>query len=999
MVVRQADGSQGGRAKAASHRSRSVGAPALAQLTAGVALATATTLTATQVAMPTPPNAEVRQVRAVSEDVSLAASSIANIPLNLLIDIINIPHSELQAFDLFAQAQLWGGSWLVTGPSNIWGTDPADAVRFMAAAALLFPFPALSGLDLNAPLDSEHPLGVLAGNGLAQQFWRFVAAEFPVDDNCDAEGCVPTTPTAPITGITGIDRLIWNAMMFTGMVDFPLLSGFFKVGLSQLVNGNFSLIEAPSGKINIVPGFNLPGTIDGPNGENYLPWAGTPINLDLGAPFSNWLDHLMADPADNPIKLPSLEQLGRTVQTLIAGIVVGFDPYTPGSPLCWGYCPYVPPEHDYPTIVKWIGSLWPGNEQIDSWLEAYENGTANTPIGDSVAGNINLFRLAEAYWDFSNAPLDPKFVNIGFNPSDLAPMFHNMWKFLGYDPDPLYPDGDTSTGVLTPVGVQGGVYALKGIQLAPFPFIMESDRWIEDKASTYVGDLTDLDTTHVNNVPWWEPSDQVGKWTLTNAIGDDASPTIFGYSRGAFIAGEWKKDFNEYFNEAEGARDVKPSFVLSGNPLRPNGGSSVRIDWFTTDTRATPTETAGAAPGQITTRDIAYQYDFFADTPTNMLNPIAMTNWAFGIVNHLFYPDDPGAKAVFQDEYGDTDYYLIPSETVPLLYPVKWIPGIGPGLADILDPVVRVLVETGYNRNISPGQPTGTNLLYFPDPAELAKNLSIAIATGLDNGFEQMGLGRMLGTTRPDVTGQGAYGIGGPPVTMEQAEGSEDAASRSVNASLRLSGLRNDDSDVDGEADGGDEVVGEDVVDGEADGGEVVDGEAVDGEVVDGGEAVDGEADGGEVVDGGEAVDGEADGGEVVDGEADGGEVVDGEADDDKAVDGEADDDKAVDGEADDDKVVDGSDDSGQHAEAGDVEAPEKTGGGRHARVGGPEGTVSGGRHARAGDAEGTVSAGGGKHARSGDAEGTVSAGGGKHARGGDDAGESGNADREKKAA
>jgi PE-PPE domain len=927
----------------------------------GVALATATTLTATQVAMPASAQAEVRdvrEVRAVSEDVSLAASSIANIPLNLLIDIINIPHSELQAFDLFSQAQLWGGNWLVTGPSNIWGTDPADAVRFMAAAALLIPFPALSGLDLNAPLDADNPLGVLAGNGLSQQFWRFMAAELPVDENCDAEGCVPTTPTAPITGITGIDKLIWNAMMFTGMVDFPMIGGFFKVGLADLVNGNFSLIEAPSGKVHIVPGFNIPGTIDGPNGENYLPWAGTPINLDLVAPFSNWLDHLMADPADNPIKIPSLEQLGRTLQTLVAGIVVGFDPYTPGSPLCWGYCPYVPPSQDYPAIVKWIGSLWPGNEQIDSWLEAYEIGKANTPIGDSVAGNINLFRLAESYWDFSNAPLDPKFVNIGFNPSDLAPMFHEMWKFLGYDPDPLYPDGDTTTGVPTPVGVQGGVYAMKGIQLAPFPFIMESDQWIEDKATTYVGDFTELPTTDVNNVPWWEPSDLVGKWTLTNAIGEDKSPTIFGYSRGALIGSEWKKDFNE----VGGVEGVNPSFVFIGNPLRPNGGSSVRIDPFTTATRGTPTETAGAGD-RVTTSDIAYQYDFFADTPTNMLNPISMANWAFGIVNHLFYPDDPLGKAVFQDRVGDTEYHLIPSETVPLLYPVKWIPGIGAGLADILDPVVRVLVETGYNRNISPGDPTAANLLYFPDPGELAKNLSEAVFIGLDNGFEQMGLGRLLGTIRPDVTGQDAYGVGGPDVTMsdteetEESEGEDDgAASRSVNASLRLSGLSTDDASEGGEG-----------VEEPAEGGEGLE------EPAEGGEGLEEPAEGGEGLEepaeGGEGVEEPAEGGEGLEEPAEGGEGVE-----EPAEGGEGVEQPAEGGEGDDEPT-----------EGSDAEGTEKK--------------ASGGRHARVGDVEGTEKTGGGKHARNDDAEASAKTGGGKHARGDDEAGGSEKTGSEKKAA
>ena len=43
---------------------------------------------------------------------------------------------------------------------------------------------------------------------------------------------------------------------------------------------------------------------------------------------------------------------------------------------------------------------------------------------------------------------------------------------------------------------------------------------------------------------------------------------------------------------------------------------------------------------------------------------------------------------------------------------------------------------------------------------------SIAIPTGLDNGLQDIIGVRPFGTERPDVTGQGAYGINGPPVTM-----------------------------------------------------------------------------------------------------------------------------------------------------------------------------------------------------------------------------------------
>jgi hypothetical protein len=191
-----------------------------------------------------------------------------------------------------------------------------------------------------------------------------------------------------------------------------------------------------------------------------------------------------------------------------------------------------------------------------------------------------------------------------------------------------------------------------------------------------------------------------------------------------------------------------------------------------TATGATPTETAGANPGDITTRDYAGQYDPIADAPTNPANMLAMANAGMGTMFvHLNYANIDQNNAVLQDTVGDTEYYLIPTYPVPLLMPLDMIPVLGPIAADTLDPLVRMLVETGYDRTISPGTPTSADFTYFPNPIQVARNIPVAIQTGLDNGLQDLGAGRPLNTQRPDIagpgsTGQGAYGIGGPPVTI-----------------------------------------------------------------------------------------------------------------------------------------------------------------------------------------------------------------------------------------
>jgi hypothetical protein len=98
--------------------------------------------------------------------------------------------------------------------------------------------------------------------------------------------------------------------------------------------------------------------------------------------------------------------------------------------------------------------------------------------------------------------------------------------------------------------------------------------------------------------------------------------------------------------------------------------------------------------------------------------------------------------------------------------PVAMVPLVGPVVATTLDPALRVIVEAGYDRTTSPGQPTPFNLLYFPNPVAFGTNLLVAVPTGLDNGLSAVGVGRALGTT--PVTNP--YGVGGPdPKTGEQA--------------------------------------------------------------------------------------------------------------------------------------------------------------------------------------------------------------------------------------
>jgi hypothetical protein len=225
---------------------------------------------------------------------------------------------------------------------------------------------------------------------------------------------------------------------------------------------------------------------------------------------------------------------------------------------------------------------------------------------------------------------------------------------------------------------------------------------------------------------------------------------VFGYSQSATIATLEKRSLAAEFPVGQGP---SVSFVVIGNANRPNGGFYARDP----EGVAMPTNT------QYRTVDIALQYDGWADFPVNPLNLLADVNAYLGMMNvHHTYGNyslsDPGV--INQGQFGDTTYYMIPTPILPLLTPLEQLPMIGHALADTLDAPLRVLVEAGYNRTISPGQPTPWNLLYSPNPFALAVNFAVAIPTGWDNGLQDLFGIRPFGTLRP-----GPYGVGGPAVT------------------------------------------------------------------------------------------------------------------------------------------------------------------------------------------------------------------------------------------
>lgn len=238
----------------------------------------------------------------------------------------------------------------------------------------------------------------------------------------------------------------------------------------------------------------------------------------------------------------------------------------------------------------------------------------------------------------------------------------------------------------------------------------------------------------------------------------DSSYTVFSYSQSGAIASMQKSDLIAH------PPSGTVSFVFESNPSRPNGGILERFVGAYVPildvTFSGATVTNSPQPTPLTTVDAVHQYDPVADFPTNPLNLLSLVNTLLGFKYQ--HPEGDSGTPVLQGQYQDSTYYLIPTDTLPLLQPLTIVPFLGPLLATTMDPPLRVLVETGYDRTINPGAPTPAKYFYFPNPITTACDFLAAIPNGWDNGIAYI-------TGDPDnrpfhTTPAGPYGVGGPPV-------------------------------------------------------------------------------------------------------------------------------------------------------------------------------------------------------------------------------------------
>ena len=175
--------------------------------------------------------------------------------------------------------------------------------------------------------------------------------------------------------------------------------------------------------------------------------------------------------------------------------------------------------------------------------------------------------------------------------------------------------------------------------------------------------------------------------------------TVFGYSQSAIIGSLILPQL-----PGLGVSPSDVSFVFVGNELTPNGGlfarfpglvfPSIGLDFY----GAMPTNTG------YQVFNYTLEYDGFADFPQYPINLLSDLNAVAGIaLVHTTYLNIPQSQInsaivlpTSPGYNGGTTFYMIPTQNLPLLAPLRLIPYIGNPIADLIQPDLRYLVNWGY---------------------------------------------------------------------------------------------------------------------------------------------------------------------------------------------------------------------------------------------------------------------------------------------------------------
>lgn len=210
----------------------------------------------------------------------------------------------------------------------------------------------------------------------------------------------------------------------------------------------------------------------------------------------------------------------------------------------------------------------------------------------------------------------------------------------------------------------------------------------------------------------------------------------FGYSQSSALSGLTMQQLSSAGVPADDLH-----FVLVGDPSAPNGG--IYSEFGLTDIAP---GTNDLTPANLYPTDVyTLEYDPVSDWPRYSLNVLSDLNAFEGLLfEHLAYlglTPQQVSDAIPLDTAGDslTSYYVIPSETLPILDPLLLTPIVGKPLYDLLEPDTSILVNLGYG-SITEGWNQGpadvVNTVNWGLPDMDWNQVFAALQTGAQEGWD-----------------------------------------------------------------------------------------------------------------------------------------------------------------------------------------------------------------------------------------------------------------------
>jgi hypothetical protein len=201
------------------------------------------------------------------------------------------------------------------------------------------------------------------------------------------------------------------------------------------------------------------------------------------------------------------------------------------------------------------------------------------------------------------------------------------------------------------------------------------------------------------------------------------------------------------------------SFVVMGNPNRPNGGMLTRVPGLYVPFPIGATFDGPTPVTDYQLLDVSWEYDPISDLPAHPFNLLADLNAVVAyFTRHSYYYDadllDP-AVILSDVTAGGTRYLTLTRTYLPILEPLAGI-GVLKPLMDAVQPVLRYVIDLAYDRTVSPGAFTPLRLTPVPrDPVQVIEGFfealggaDVAVPTPLADPSVESTVSRLPRTTR-----------------------------------------------------------------------------------------------------------------------------------------------------------------------------------------------------------------------------------------------------------